>query len=91
MFGLAEDIPEWLSLSVQLAEIRNQGIVDFAPVLKVQSDPRYYGFRADGSLALYDGYEVETCEPTDFLDLFKQEVDSLIERMDQMRTRISAR
>ncbi|MCG8908970.1 hypothetical protein [Pseudomonas sp. DP-17] len=91
VFGLAEDIPEWLSLSVQLAEVRSQGVEDFAPVLKVESDPRYYGFRADASLALYDGYEVESCERNDFLDLLKEEVDSLIERMEQMRARISAR
>jgi hypothetical protein len=91
VFGLAEDIPDWLSLSLQLAEVRSQGIDDFAPVLKVESDPQRYGFRADGSLALFDGYEVVDCEETDFLDLLKQQVDSLIERMEQMRARISAR
>ncbi len=85
VFGLAQDVPDWLSLSVALGKVRELAIKDFAPVLKVEGDPRLYGFRADHTIAVLDGDELEADDAGSFGELYKREIDALLVRMDKMK------
>lgn len=91
VFGVAPDVPDWLSLNVMLAEVREQGIDDFAPVLKVEGDSTLYGFRPDGSISVFDGYELTPDEAGSFFELYKREIDALVERLGEMKALQSER
>ncbi|WP_212629787.1 hypothetical protein [Pseudomonas sp. KB-10] len=91
VFGLGAEVPDWLSLEAKLGEVHKHQIEDFAPVFKVQGSPYLYGFRPDHSLAVFDGYELVADEAGCFIELFRREVEALLERVEEMKARLAGR
>jgi hypothetical protein len=86
VFGLAPDVPDWLNLDLMLERVREEGATDFAPVLKVEGDGHFFGYRPDGTLAVFNGYELEPDEATSFTELYRREINALLERLQDMKT-----
>lgn len=91
VFGLGAEVPDWLSLETKLEAVREQDIQGFAPILKVEGSPCLYGYRPDHSLAVFDGYELETDEAGSFIELFRREIEALLTRVEDMKARLAAR
>lgn len=91
VFGLGAEVPDWLSLETKLEAVREQDIEGFAPILKVEGSPYLYGYRPDHSLAVFDGYELETDEAGSFIELFRREIEALLTRVEDMKVRLAAR
>lgn len=85
VFGLAPDIPDWLSMNVMLDQVREQEQMEFAPFLKVEGDPHIWGFRPDHSIAIFDGYELEPDSAGHFRELYSREIDALLDRINDMK------
>jgi hypothetical protein len=82
VFGIARDIPEWLDLRVQYAEMKADGFGHLVPFLQVQGDADKYCFDAAGRIVLWNHEVTEEpeVEPTPFADLVVREIRALEER-----------
>jgi hypothetical protein len=81
VFGIAEGIPDWLDLRVQLDELRADGVKDAVPCLQRVGDADRVCFTADGSLVRWD-HETGGLEQLDgsFGALLLREIAELEER-----------
>ncbi|VFR55994.1 hypothetical protein BRI6_2242 [plant metagenome] len=87
VFGLAPDVPDWLNLERMLDRAREEGAPDdFAPVLKVEGDGHVFGYRPDDTLAVFNGYDIEPDEAGSFAELYRREINALLERLGDMKT-----
>lgn len=87
VFGLAPDVPDWLNLEHMLDRVREEGApADFAPVLKVEGDGHVFGYRPDHTLAVFNGYDIEPDEAGSFAELYRREINALLERLGDMKT-----
>lgn len=87
VFGLAPDVPDWLNLERMLDRVREEDApVDFAPVLKVEGDGHVFGYRPDHTLAVFNGYDIESDDAGSFTELYRREINALLERLGDMKT-----
>ncbi|VFR72573.1 hypothetical protein ISE1_2002 [plant metagenome] len=87
VFGLAPDVPDWLNLECMLDRVREEDApADFAPVLKIEGDGHFFGYRPDHTLAVFNGYDIEPDEAGSFTELYRREINALLERLEDMKT-----
>jgi hypothetical protein len=82
VFGIAHDIPEWLDIRVQYAEMSEQGYPNLVPFLAREGDPSRYCFNAAGAIVewhLDDPDEPELVGAS-FSELLHQQLVGLEER-----------
>ena len=84
VFGIAQEIPEWLDIRVQYRRFSEKGHDDVVPFLKVEGDADWYCFRRSGEVVQWD-HELDTfeAESLSFSDLFLREIRELEERKDR--------
>jgi SMI1/KNR4 family protein SUKH-1/uncharacterized protein with HXXEE motif len=82
VFGIARDIPEWLDLRVQYAEMKAEGFGHLVPFLQVQGDADKYCFDAAGRIVCWrhETPEEPEVEPITFAALVVRELRALEER-----------
>jgi hypothetical protein len=85
VFGIAEDIPEWLDVRIQYKEFNAEGFGDLVPFLQLVGDPDKYCFNAAGQIICWSHEEPENREgeAITFSDLLMREVHELEERKNR--------
>jgi hypothetical protein len=84
VFGISEEIPDWLDIRVRVREFREAGIEDLVPFLAVVGDADRYCFTPAGAIVrwYHDGDEPTECDET-FGELLLREIHELEERKDR--------
>ena len=82
VFGIAEGIPEWLDIRVQLAALRDEGVAGLVPFLQRQGDADCYCFDSRGRIVRRDHEQPEERAVVDstFPALLMQEIRDLEQR-----------
>ena len=87
VFGIARDIPEWLDIRVQYAEMKADGFGHLVPFLQVQGDADRYCFDAAGRILYWKHEEPDApaVQETTFALLVMREIRALEERTERRR------
>ena len=82
VFGIARDIPDWLDIRVQYAEMKEAGFGHLVPFLQVQGDADLYCFDATGRIVRWNHEVPEEPEavPETFPAILLREIRALEER-----------
>jgi hypothetical protein len=83
VFGIAADIPDWLDIRVQYANMREEGFGSLVPFLQVETDANKYCFNPAGAIVVWDHEDPEAQEPVDlgFGELLARELTDLEDRV----------
>ena len=86
VFGISQDIPEWLDIREQYREFVDAGYGGLVPFLQVIGDANCYCFREDGKIVYWDFDDPEAFEVVDmaFPELLMHEILALEERKSRM-------
>lgn len=84
VFGISEEIPDWLDIRVQLRKFREAGIDDLVPFLALEGDADRYCFTPAGAIVrwYHDGDQPAEYDET-FGELLLREIHELEERKDR--------
>ena len=82
VFGIARDIPDWLDIRVQYAEMKEAGFGHLVPFLQVQGDADLYCFDATGRIVRWNHEVPQEPEavPETFPAILLREIRALEER-----------
>jgi hypothetical protein len=82
VFGIASDIPDWLDIRVQYAQLRDEGFPHLVPFLQLQGDANMYCFDRGGRIVLWDHEQPEeqAVQETTFAELLMNEIRDLEDR-----------
>jgi hypothetical protein len=82
VFGIAKDIPDWLDIRVQYAEMKEAGFGRLVPFLQLQGDADKYCFDAGGRILRWhhDAPDEPAVESATFGRLLMREIRALEER-----------
>ena len=85
VFGIGQDIPEWLDLRSQYQLFQANGSPDLLPFLRVVSDADRYCFTREGKIVHWS-HETNATEDVDgsFADCLLRELHALAQRKDQV-------
>jgi len=86
VYGFGEGIPPAMDIRLATQLFKDEQNQVFAPCLQLISDSAFYGFHADGTLALWDPSveDFEAAEEDSFIALFERQIQELAERQKQM-------
>jgi hypothetical protein len=84
VFGIAEDIPDWLDIRVQYRRFKAHGSGDLVPFLQLVCDSDMYCFDAAGQIIRWSHEETDKRDVVElsFGDLLMREIRALEERKD---------
>jgi hypothetical protein len=79
VFGIAEDIPDWLDIRVQYKEMNDSGVIGLVPFLQLVGDADCYCFDSTGTIIQLSREEPEERRPIalTFSELLMQEIREL--------------
>lgn len=85
VFGIAKDIPEWLDIRVQYAQMRDEGYGHLVPFLQLETDPDPFCFTREGAIVQWSHEEPDEPRPEDsaFGQLLARELNELQKRTEQ--------
>jgi hypothetical protein len=79
VFGIAEDIPDWLDLRVQYREMKESGVTGLVPFLQLVGNADCYCFDSTGSIIewSHDDPDERRTISTTFSELLMREIEEL--------------
>jgi hypothetical protein len=79
VFGIAQDIPEWLDIRVQYQEMKDSGVIGLVPFLQLVGDADCYCFDSSGTIIEWSHEEPDERRSlaTTFSELLMQELEEL--------------
>lgn len=83
VFGISEEIPEWLDIREQYREFRSEGFGELVPFLQLINDPDKYCFDAQGRIVhwLHEEPQKRRVLRTTFSKLLMREIHELEKRL----------
>lgn len=85
VYGIADDVPDWLDIRVETQRFHDDGITDLVPFFRVVGDADRWCFDATGRIVgwHHDDPDERTVEDIAFGDLVLREIHELEQRLAQ--------